>query len=38
MTPDDDDARWATGIADDAVSGVQRLTNAIDLAPYRANP
>ena len=32
---DEGDAQWATGIADDAVSGVRRLTSATELAPYR---
>lgn len=34
---DESDARWATGLADDAVSGVQRFTSAVELGPYRAN-
>lgn len=34
---DDDDARWATGIAGEAVSGVQRLTSDVDLVPYRSS-
>jgi hypothetical protein len=34
---DENDARWATGIAGDVVSGVERLTVAVDVGPFLAS-
>ena len=33
----DGDARWAVGLADDAVSGAQNLTGVVELGPYRTS-